>query len=262
MGAVTRTLRVLATGLLAAVALLGCSGGDLDILETRTAVVDSGGAGAGGAPQQPPSGGPAGTSSEPLLSLIDDFEDGDITILLVEGRGGDWYKYSDGSGTNEHALLTIPHERQDGGYAGRFVGTNFSTWGAGLGVPMVPVETDYYDARGYIGIEFWARARLGTTTDLRINFPNRDTRTVGGICNPDESAADRCEDHYGQDLTISFAWERYSVYFGTLRQVGFGATLPAFDLEHFHDIQFLAGVDGGEFDVWIDDLAFIVEGGG
>jgi hypothetical protein len=87
-------------------------------------------------------------------------------------------------------------------------------------------------------------------------LPNRDTNPSGLVC----ATADRalCNDHFGKTILLSSTWQSYTVLFSELRQQGFGYAPPGgFDKSAVFGVLWQA-MGPGAFDIWIDDLAFVV----
>ena len=217
----------------------------------------AGGTGAAG------SGGTAGTTSCPGLAsneeLIDDMNDGDRFIPQVNGRAGAWKDSDDGTPgatmfPNPAGLFTMT-ATGDGCtgysayvYGGPFVDTG-ATFGFGIGSP--------YNASAYTGISFWAKIDGGTSSGLRVAFPDKDTQPDGGLCQAGVSGPTQCWDHYGYRIPapgLTTQWTKYTIAFSSLTQDGWGRLGAAFDPSTIYEMQFQIPVDA-KFGVWIDDVA-------
>ncbi|XXT20954.1 hypothetical protein WME94_05210 [Sorangium sp. So ce429] len=254
-----------AGALLAAASWLGCNaivGIEAPERENATAATDagSGGAGAGVAP-------PGCAILEVLpeealeLSMIDDMEDGNVSILKGDDanpRVGAWFTYHDESegGAQEPddaaglVTATTP-ERGDSKLAVHTSGNDrFAEWGAGIGFHLSNAD---YDATGYRGITFWARAEEGFSTDLLVAFVDRQTHPGGGICGPAEGQVP-CYDHFHTRVTLASEWRHVKVPVECLIQTGYGV-FDALAQGGLRDIQ-LSFSAGQAFDLWIDDVAF------
>ena len=215
----------------------------------------AGGTGAAG------SGGTAGTTCvglAPNEELIDDMNDGDRFIPQVNGRAGAWKDSDDGTPgatmfPDPAGLFTMTDTgdacRKYAAYAygGPFVDTG-ATFGFGIGGP--------YNASAYTGISFWAKIDGGTSSGLRVAFPDKDTQPDGGLCQPGVAGPTQCWDHYGKRITnLTTFWSKYFVDFSSLSQDAWGRQGTAFDPSTIYEVQFQIPVDA-KFGIWIDDVAF------
>jgi hypothetical protein len=206
-------------------------------------------------------GGTAGTTSCPGLApneeMIDDMNDGDRFIPQVNGRAGAWKDHDDGTPgstmfPDPSGLFTMTNTgdacRQYAAYAygGPFVDDGPVVY-FGIGGP--------YDASKYDGITFWAKMDRGTSSGLRIAFPDKDTQPDGGLCDVSSSGPTMCYDHYGSRISLSTTWSKYSVSFSSLTHGGWGRGGTGFDRSTIYEVQFQIPVDA-TFGVWIDDVAF------
>ncbi len=207
--------------------------------------------------------GSGGTTSclglAPNEELIDDMNDGDRFIPQVNGRAGAWADSDDGTpGATMFPDPAGPFTMTDTGdacrkYAAYVHGGPFVDQGAyfrfGLGSP--------YNASAYTGISFWAKIDSGTSSGLRIAFPDKDTQPDGGLCQANvTSGPTQCYDHYGKRITnIATGWAKYFVDFSSLSQDGWGRLGAGFDPATLYEVQFQIPVDA-KFGIWIDDVAF------
>jgi hypothetical protein len=212
-----------------------------------------------------PTGGTLGTGGStcpPLAAneeLIDDLNDGDRFIPPLNGRSGAWFTGHDLSPDakmypDPDTTGFVPSATGDAcrKYASYVYGTGYVLWGAdfwfGLGSP--------YDASKYTGISFWARVDAGTSTVVRVTFPDKDTLPDGNLCQTGSSAgANQCYDHYGQRITMSTTWTKYYVSFSSLSQDGWGRGGTGFDPGTLYQVLFMIPV-GATFGIWVDDVAF------
>ena len=189
--------------------------------------------------------------------LIDDLNDGNRYILSVNGRVGSWHDSDDaapgGSMYPDPVGAFAPTDTGDPcrKYAAYVKGSGFSDWGAdfwfGLGSP--------YDASKYRGISFWARIDSGTTPQVRVSFPDKDTFPDGGICKTNVTGPTACYNHFGSTITLSSDWKKYTVSFSQISQDGGGHAGPAFDPTSLYEVLFQIPVNA-TFSIWIDDVAF------
>jgi hypothetical protein len=131
-------------------------------------------------------------------------------------------------------------------YGGPFVVYGASVW-FGLGSP--------YDASKYKGFTFWAKIDGGTSTGIRVVFPDKDTQPDGNICKTGVTGSSACYDHYGQRVTLGTEWEKYTVPFASLTTDNWGSNGTGFDPSSLYEIQFQLPMNT-KFGVWIDDVAF------
>jgi hypothetical protein len=228
---------------------------------------DGGSGGSSGGSSSGSDSGGGGPASGLVLDLIDDMEGGTGSILASKGRVGAWYTYNDGTAgaveTPPAGEPFVPSElspaRETSHFAARMSGSGFTTWGAGMGLNLNdPGSGDggsakaTYDASAYDGIAFWAKTAAGPGASLRLNVSDKDTDPSGGLCAP----AAKCSDHFGKSLNITSEWVQYVIRFSDMAQLGWGASVPAFDAKSLYAIQFQVA-KGAAFDVWIDDVAFV-----
>ena len=235
-----------------------------------------GGAAGGGVGGSVPNGGSIGTggtvatggtigtggSTCPGLAaneeLIDDLDDGDRFIPMVNGRSGAWTDSHDSSPSSkmfpDPNTGFVPSATGDAcrKYAAYVYGTGYVIWGSdfwfGLGSP--------YNASKYTGITFWAKVDPGTSSVVRFAFPDKDTQPDGNICQTGiSSGSTACYVHYGQRVTLSTTWTKYTLSFGSLSQEGWGHAGTAFDPASLYEVLFQIPVNA-TFGVWIDDVAF------
>ncbi|WP_437939406.1 hypothetical protein [Sorangium sp. So ce341] len=217
---------------------------------------DGGGAGAG-CVEEPPTG-------EPMdLSLIDDMEDGDGTIISLNDaenpRRGAWFVGNDDLGTqepgkNETFFMTAIEPPRGSSLSAAYseADDKFTDWGALFGFRLNSNETEtnpgVYDASEFRGITFFARADSGSSTKVLVDVVDVQTWNKGGICT-------QCDDHFTKIVTLTPCWTQYKVAFSELKQSGWGQAFEAVDLTKVWGIQFRFGARS-PFKLWIDDVAF------
>jgi hypothetical protein len=201
-----------------------------------------------------------------VTELIDDMEANNGQIRTVNGRTGGWYDDDDGTdgGTETPSpsmtflpTLIVP-ARGSSRYASRFSGSGFVVWGSSAGFNLDDPYTGPdagrgpYDASKYKGFTFYARIGAGTTASVRFVASDHNTDGAGGVCSP-------CGDAFGVNLTFTTSWTQYVVYYTDMRQQGYGSPqVAALDPTRLYACQFNVG-PRTTFDVWIDDIAFIVQ---
>jgi hypothetical protein len=235
----------------------------------------TGGSGGGtGGDDMPTTGGTGGTSTTTAggsstggapagLSMIDDMEDGDGSILASEGRKGAWYTYNDETATAmQEPAVGLPFEmapnnppRDGSAFSANTKGSGFMTWGSGYGFDFnnagAGTTKAAYDASMYAGITFYARIGAGSTGAVRFNVGDGNTTPEGGVC-----AVGKCSDDFGKDINLTEAWQRFDIKFADMTQVGWSMVLlPALDAKTLYSVHFQTGIDKS-FDLWVDDVAF------
>ncbi len=196
---------------------------------------------------------PTVASAAGTHTLIDDLEDGDSAILELDGRHGSWYTINDGTGGTQQPAPAQTFAPARGGalgsdYSAHMTGTDFSSWGAALGVrfDVVGANTCAYDASRYQGIAFYARGS-GMVT---ISIITASTVPVasGGTCETG------CFDYYAGHVSLSSTWTRYQLAWSDLRQTGWG-TPTTFDPGEIMATEWAFGT-GVSFEIDVDDLQF------
>jgi hypothetical protein len=190
--------------------------------------------------------------------LIDDLNDGDRFIPSINGRVGAWTGSHDNSPDGKMSPdpngSFAPTSSGDPcrKYAMYVSGGGYVLWGAdfwfGLGSP--------YDASKYTGISFWAKIDAGTSSVVRVNFPDKDTQPDGNLCSTASNAgADACYDHYGYRITLSSTWTKYTIMFSQLATQNWGRGGSGFDPASLYQVLFQIPT-GATFGIWVDDPAF------
>jgi len=218
----------------------------------------TGGSGGAGGDTTPDSGGP-------MVEIIDDMEDADGSILGVNGRVGAWYTYNDATATamqtpKQGDMFTMTAGGRDGsGYAANTKGSGFTVWGAGYGFNLKDPgdgaggsNKSTYDGSAYSGITFWAKAGAASDKALRVNVSNKETDPAGAICAP----ADKCNDHFGNPVTLTAEWAKYELPFSKMAQSGWGQSVAKFDVSTLYAVQFQVGKNT-TFDISIDEVGFL-----
>ncbi len=189
--------------------------------------------------------------------LIDNMNDGSQIIPSINGRAGAWQVYHD---TTPGAMMfpadgTFPMSDTGNScllLAARAYGGPFVLWGAGFSVGL----GSPYDATAYAGITFLARIGAGSTSVVRVAFPDKDTDPSGNRCSTVAGSATACFDHFGERITLSTTWTTVTIAFSDLTQDGFGNVVSQFDPSTLYSIQWNLDA-GATFDVWIDNLALL-----
>lgn len=218
-----------------------------------------GGAGGGGGGGTGASGGQGGQGGGGQGGegggdgLIDDMEDGDVTIPMLEGRVGRWSAYQDGPGELALSIEAIEGGGRDGSFQAVLSSTT-SNQGTFYAVRVnvnqpeaAPDSSLPYDASRYRGVRFWARGSEGS---LQVTFPTEDTDVLGGKCQDD------CSNHFEVRIELGPEWRRYDVLFDDAEQDPALPETPAgFDTSKLYGVHFFLW--GGPYTLWVDDPEFI-----
>jgi endoglucanase len=193
--------------------------------------------------------------------LIDDCEDGNNQVSLVAHRNGYWYTYADTNGTQATPLpgalggvFTMSSPGHSGSrFAARIHGRmgNHSLVFVGAGLNLVDPR-DTYDASPYDGIAFWAKRGPRSAAKLRVKVPDLNTAPDGGICS-------ECFNDFGATIELTEQWQRYLMPFNEMRQEPQWGNPrpPAITPSAIYTVLFQLSEPGADFDVWIDDVAFV-----
>jgi hypothetical protein len=181
--------------------------------------------------------------------LIDDFEDGDSLISPRDGRGGAWMMFKDNQPAGGLPLLT-PVSRAPVTARNRralhVASGELRDWGAAIQFDFQP---SCYDASAYGGIGFSAKG------PGRVYLAVREMGTVpqkwGGSCTED------CYDAHQKKIDLTAAWRSYAVPWSELRRRGYDA--PPLDSKRIHDVAFMVAAADTPFDLWLDDVSFLVQ---
>jgi hypothetical protein len=179
--------------------------------------------------------------------VLENFEDGNDSLLANDGRNGYWFSDASTDGTmTPFEVVEVMNERMPNSTRGiHIVASGFGTDGwALLGVELNGGEA-YPGAAAYSGITFWGRHGGTEGAIFRIKFPTTST------------AED--DDDFGMSLEAGAEWVQYLIPFNemNLKQLGFG-TEQAFDAAELLGIQFSLAQGTMGFDVWVDDIRFVM----
>jgi endoglucanase len=191
--------------------------------------------------------------------LIDDFEDGNSRSAMIGGRGGYWYAYVDKQGSTITPSGTF--ESEEGGrdaskyvaeMKGKLAGSSIVYAGIGMDFTSPKVA---YDASKYEGITFFAKRAPNTMSKLTVKLPDIDTDPDGKVCT-------ECYNDFNYTIDVGEQWQRYVLVFRDLRQEGaWGAPRkPHIDPHKLFAIHWEAKTSGGDYDFFIDDIAFVCGG--
>ena len=224
-----------------------------------------------------PDGGPfPGTPAmevELLGELIDDI-DTETTpgwIPVRSGRVGTWFTYDDGTPggiapppMSDPALSIDTIAGWNGtasNLAAHMTGNGMAVYG-GMGFDLNAYNNvaTTYDATAYRGVVFWGRigGEAGTYS-VKFAIPDVNTSVAGGICTTDGSTSG-CGDYFSKSVPLTPIWHQFVIYYSQLRQTGFGVPkgLSGLDAAHVYSCEYQVA-PGAPFDVWIDDVYFILK---
>ncbi len=216
--------------------------------------------GGGGGPKAPaPKEGAEAVAACGQDGLIDDCEDQNNQVVVHQGRSGYWYTYVDEAGSTvtptagaQGGTFVMSEGGVNGsGYAARMngkVGSGGTVY-VGMGMNFVDPK-DAYDASKYGGIKFYAKKGAGSGR-IRIKIPDGDTEPDGGKCQ-------ECFNDFGADVELTEAWTEYVLPFYLAKQEdGWGDTFNKILPNSLYGIQWQTNTPGANFDIWVDDIAFV-----
>jgi hypothetical protein len=215
---------------------------------------DTGGAGG----QASQSGGAAG-SGDPVggvsVEWVDDMEDGDEQILMLGGRTGAWFSYSDGRGVlvpdeGDPVTMSAVNGRLNSFLGLHVTAVGFSDpaseadFGAGFGCNFsVRGGRQPYNASQYSGISFYGRAANEVT--LLVLLPTPQTEVDAGCIH--------CQTEYSTEIVVTSEWQEFSLPFSEFF-LGADGGADSVDPAHIYGVSFQRA---GDFNVWIDDVKFV-----
>ena len=195
--------------------------------------------------------------------LIDDFEDNNNQIATLEDRGGYWYTYADKEGStitpeqgDKGGVFTLVEGGHDSKYAvemkGKLAAASIVYAAMGLNF-LDPKEP--YDASKYEGVSFYAKRAPTSTSRVIVKMPDVNTDPDGGVCSA-------CFNDFFTAVDVGDKWQRYVVPFHDMRQEGEWGTprKPHIDSKKVYAIHWEVKAPGADFDVWVDDIAFVCKG--
>jgi len=168
-------------------------------------------------------------------------------------------------------------------YATRITATNLAVcinaqgrqgWGGSLSLTFADTANKPpYDASAWDGVSFWTK-KAGPATRSALIFSAADPYTAGyrNIEDPFGGEPRSCDasgsttvadsekcDGFGVSITVSDDWTFHAVPFDAMRQKGFGMPSPVGRLmnDELVRLQFL--ISAGDWDIWLDDIAFFRE---
>lgn len=214
-------------------------------------------------------GGNVGTggAANPSGNTITDLETGahhfDDKQLGVVGA---WFSYGDSTvgASLTPAAGTVFKPTTPGNnsmYAACLKGSGFTTWGAGLGFNlndpgngMGGSAVKSFDAAGYSGIVFWAKA--STALSIKFKVPTKSSDPAGSVC-MGSTGAMSCYNHPAKELVLSTEWQSYTVPFASLMQEAGWGLQTAFNPSDLFGVRIEVGSAAGSFDFCVDDVGFL-----
>ncbi len=196
-----------------------------------------------------------------VVEMIEDAENADNQVIKAGNRNGYIYTYVDKEGTTVEpqagelggTFVMAEGGAKGSGYALRMTGTiaTASITYAGMGMNFLDPK-GVYDASQYDGISFFIRKAPETTARVRLKVPDKNTDPDGGVCQ-------ECFNDFGTDMTVKDEWTQYIVPWSAMTQMqGWGNPRPpAIEPATVTSIQFQVADKGQNFDVWVDNVAFI-----
>jgi len=191
----------------------------------------------------------------PADALIDDFDDGDGGILPRDGRSGNWFLTTDGTGsTTPQAGPVTPVDGGSDGTKGMFVsGSNVTGWGVDLAAPFVSIVDGCYDASAYTGVRLVAAGNTDPANNSYGTF-YLSIFTAGVRAAPE---AERNFYKIALDIDYGGIWVIHTVHWGDLAQLGgWGVQVP-FDPKEIYAVSVAA--EGPDIEFAIDDIEFITD---
>lgn len=143
-------------------------------------------------------------------------------------------------------------------------------WGATLALTLNANPKDSgqalepYDASGWDGIALWVRlgesaSNRGFLVSAKDEFTSRPplNSTAQPYCSTADGVADakKC-DAFGLAVLLEPEWRFVLVPFAQMQQKGYGTPSPLGVLDPSQLVGFELGFSSGDWDVWLDDIAF------
>ena len=186
---------------------------------------------------------------------IADFDEG-LDVLGVDGRGGIWFGYSDGTGKQTDSPIPVVESGVGGnGKAMHVEGGGYKNWGSGIGSA---IAFDFqknaqcpYDASAFSGLRLKVKGE--GSVRLRITQVATTPATATdryGTCDPNKAT---CDGHHEVTITLTEEWAEHAYAWADFKQL-FGK-LVDFDAKSIIGVSFEFN-SGTMYDLWVDDIAF------
>jgi hypothetical protein len=185
--------------------------------------------------------------------LLEDWEEQDSRVASLDGRGGNWITYDDGTGKqtppDKSPLFPsrLASPRGSSARALHLFGGKFTNWGVTFGAELA--DAACYDASEYAGVSFVAKG----PGVLKVGFQMLDVQDVkyGGLCKTD------CYNAHRKVVELSKSWKEYSVRWEELHQLYEAGPPLAFDPSRVRFLEFSVAPEDTPFDLWVDDVRFV-----
>lgn len=191
--------------------------------------------------------------------IVDDMEDGDLSGIRIEGREGDWTKYTaDESGELLVEVVEMDDAPGEGSRVLRVSGSGWEESGSRVLMPLVGAEDGkellHYDASIYDGIQLWVKTEGRSRLRPSISTVYTVSADRGGLCDGDSYP---CENFYRAKWTVKPGWNLMKIPFARFYQPGLpndGSLDPSILKEIGFEMR-----DGATYEFWIDDIGFYSE---
>ncbi|HEX9620141.1 MAG TPA: glycoside hydrolase family 9 protein [Polyangiaceae bacterium] len=200
----------------------------------------------------------AAESTAAALDDIDNFADGDLGLLAVNGRSGGWFTIGvpDGS-ISEPTIVTTGTDyavevsgNRDADETTALLAASLNhPEGESAGVYDVSFQPDVT----FTGVSVWAAGTPGLALRLKLSTLEGIPISDGGLC--DETYGP-CRDFLGATITLDGEFRRHDVAFDDLVQEGWGQALSG-DLTRVRALEFHPAV--GSFNFAIDRVALVAD---
>ncbi len=185
--------------------------------------------------------------------LLDDWEENDSVVAPLDGRGGNWTTYDDGTGKqtppDKSPLFPsrIAGGRGSSTRALHLFGGKFKDWGVTFGAELANAAC--YDVSAYAGITFIAKGPGAVKVGLQM-IDVQDVK-YGGLCKTD------CYNTHRKVVELSKSWKEYTVRWEELHQLYTAGPPLAFDPTRVRFLDFGIDPEHTPYDLWIDDVSFV-----
>lgn len=188
-------------------------------------------------------------------------------------RAPDWWVSIDGTpgAELEPPLRKSPTATEiDGGrcgesrYALRLQARGLHIYGGAFGINFFlgPEDGSVWE-----GLSFWARRGSDSGRSLFVALSDKYTDESSGAplwedgepyCSDQTDVVEEKCDRFGAGVGLDTEWRHFRLPFADMRQRGFGKTAPELDTQNLLGLSF--GFEVGDWDIWLDDVAFYRHG--